>query len=113
MRILVAEDDAVFRRIVTRALEAFGHTVETAADGAELLHLASAVKPDLILSDINMPKYDGITVCRWLRTALPETRFLLMTGESDSAAAAARAGFPLVLRKPFELERLRDAVAVR
>ncbi len=107
MRILLAEDDASLRRFVMRALEALGHSVEAAADGAELLRLAGVVKPDLILSDINMPHCDGITACRWLRTTLPETRFLLMTGNPDSAAAAARAGFTLVLHKPFELEQLR------
>lgn len=106
MLVLVAEDDASVRRFVTRALEAFGHTVEAVADGAELLRLAGAVKPDLILSDIEMPRCDGITACRLLRAALPDTRFLLMTGNPDSAAAAARAGFSLLLRKPFELEQL-------
>ena len=111
MRILVAEDDASFRRFVTRALETLGHTVAAVADGAELLRLAGTVKPDLILSDINMPQCDGITACRRLKTALPQTRFLLMSGNPDSAAAAARAGFALVMRKPFELERLRDVIS--
>lgn len=106
MRILVADDDASIRRFVARALEALGHTVETASDGTELIRLAGGVKPDLILSDINMPGCDGIAACCWLRRALPETRLLLMTGDPDSAIAAERAGFLLVLRKPFELERL-------
>ena len=105
---MVADDDAEIRRFVTRALEALGHTVEAAADGAELLRLAGAVKPDLVLADINMPRCDGITACCWLRKALPGTRFLLMTGNPDSASAAERAGFLLVLHKPFELNRLRD-----
>lgn len=111
MRILVADDDAYIRRFAARALKALGHTVETVADGAELLRLAGVVKPDLILSDVDMPRCDGITACRWLRRALPKTRFLLMTGSRDSAAAAERDGFPRVLLKPFELERLRDMLS--
>jgi CheY-like chemotaxis protein len=111
MRILLADDDAEIRRFVARALEALGHTVETVADGAELLRLAGAVKPDLILSDINMPRCDGIAACSWLRKALPKTRFLLMTGNPDSGFAAERAGFLFVLRKPFDLERLRDMLS--
>ncbi|MBI2386929.1 MAG: response regulator [Elusimicrobia bacterium] len=112
MRILVADDDPSILRFVTRALEALGHTVESVSDGTELIRLAGAVKPDLILSDINMPQCDGITACCWLRKALPETRLFLMTGNSDSAFAAGRAGFHLVLRKPFELERLRDMLSL-
>lgn len=111
MRILVADDDPAIRRFATRMLEALGHTVESVSDGAELIRLAGAVKPDLILSDINMPKCDGITACCWLRKVIPETRLLLMTGNSESAFAAGRAGFHLVLRKPFELERLRDMLS--
>lgn len=111
MRILVADDDPAIRHFVARALVALGHTVESVSDGAELIRLAVAVKPDLILSDINMPQCDGITACCWLRKTLPQTRLLLMTGNSDSAFAAGRAGFHLVLRKPFELERLRDMLS--
>lgn len=111
MRILVADDDAGIRRFAARALEALGHTVEEVSDGAELIRQAGAVKPDLILSDINMPRCDGISAFCWLRKALPETRLLLMTGNPDSAFAAERAGFLLVLRKPFELEQLRDMLS--
>lgn len=107
MRILVADDDAEIRRFVTRALGVMGHTVEAVADGIELLRLADAVKPDMILSDINMPRCDGVTACRRLRTTLPGTRLLLMTGNPEEAFAAERAGFLRVLRKPFDLERLR------
>lgn len=113
MRILLAEDDASFRGVLTRALAASGHTVEAAEDGVELLRLAGAFKPGLVLSDIDMPWCDGITACRLLRAALPETGFLLMTGDPDSAAAAERAGFAHVLLKPFELEQLMSQVAAR
>lgn len=111
MRILLAEDDTLFRRFVLRALDSFGHIVEAAADGAELLRLAGiSDKIDLILSDINMPKCNGIVACRLLKTALPRTRFLLMTGNRKSASAAARAGFERVLLKPFDVEQLRTQV---
>ncbi len=111
MLILVADDDAEIRRFVARALGVMGHAVETAVDGAELLRLAGAVKPDMILSDINMPRCDGISACCWLRKALPETRILLMTGDPDSAFAAERAGFSSILRKPFELDELRKMLS--
>lgn len=107
MRVLVAEDDASVRRFVSRALEALGHTVETVVDGVELVRFACVTKPDLILSDIEMPICDGITACRHLRKALPGTRFMLMTGNPDSAEAATRDGFRPVLLKPFELDRLQ------
>lgn len=111
MLILVADDDAEVRRFAARVLAALGHTVEAAADGAELLRLAGLIKPDMILSDINMPRCDGISACCWLRKALPETRFFLMTGDPDSAFAAERAGFFNILRKPFELDQLRKMIS--
>lgn len=108
MLILVADDDPDIRRVVTRWLESLGHAVETVADGAELLHRANTIKPDCILSDVEMPGCDGITACILVRKELPGTRVLLMTGNPNSAVTAEQAGFSLVLHKPFELERLRD-----
>ena len=110
MVILVAEDDASSRHLVARALEILGHTVETVVDGVELFRVAVRIRPDLILSDINMPRCDGITACRGLRQMLPGTRFMLMTGNSDAVDVAARAGFRFVLHKPFELARLKQGI---
>lgn len=111
MLILVADDDAEIRRFAARALGVMGHAVESVADGAELLRRAGFIKPDLILSDINMPGCDGISACCWLRKALPQTRFLLMTGDPNSAFAAERAGFLNILRKPFELDQLQKMIS--
>ena len=110
MRILVADDDASVLRFVARALEALGHEVGTAGGGVELVRLAGVVKPDLILSDIEMPHCDGIRACHILRDALPGARFVLMTGNPDCSVAAKRDGFELVLHKPFELEELTRAL---
>lgn len=108
MNILLADDDPWNRRFLTRALTRLGHEVAVAADGEELLRMARAGVPDLVLSDINMPHCDGITACFLLRGELPQVRVILMTGDSELAAAAAGGGSPAVLLKPFSLERLEE-----
>lgn len=65
--ILVVEDNPVVRMLAEQHLESAGHTVMTAADGNEALQLASAVRPDLILSDLDMPNLDGFGLIAALR----------------------------------------------
>lgn len=110
MRILVADDDPLALRLAERLLVSLGHAVETASDGEALIRLAEAGAPDFILSDVDMPRCDGISACGRLRAALPATRFALMTGSPASAEAAAKAGFAFVLLKPLEPGELKLAL---
>ncbi|MBM3347091.1 MAG: response regulator [Betaproteobacteria bacterium] len=65
--ILVVEDNPVVRMLAEQHVESAGHTVMTAADGREALLLAAAVRPDLILSDLDMPNLDGFGLIAALR----------------------------------------------
>ncbi len=71
-RILIVEDDAARRYIVTAALRRSGFEVAEAATGEEALQLATAQRPDLIVLDVHLPGIDGFEVCRRLRSC-PET----------------------------------------
>lgn len=64
MRILVVEDNEDSRILLTKQLRAYGHEVTAAANGAEALEQALAQPPDIIVSDILMPKMDGYQLCR-------------------------------------------------
>jgi len=110
-RVLVAEDDPLFRVYLCRALETMGHRIATVADGAMLAGFAAMFEPDVVLSDIGLPRCDGIQACGLVRLSRPSLRIVLMTGDPQAAEAARRAGFELVLLKPFDLERLRDALS--
>src|ERR1051325_5495460 len=66
--VLVADDDAWILRMVSTVLEKRGYSVETAADGEDALQRALARTPDLLITDVMMPKMDGWSLVRHLRS---------------------------------------------
>lgn len=114
-RILVAEDDAAVRSFVTRALAHRGHDVAAADDGVEALEvLTRNAEPfDLLLTDIVMPRLDGIALALKVARDWPGLPVLLMTGYSAERQRAHNLDELIceVIAKPFTLERLCAIVA--
>jgi CheY-like chemotaxis protein len=109
-RILLVEDEAAVRDLVTRILTDAGHTVVAARGGEEALGLASAGPPvELLLSDVVMPGMSGIQLARELRARQAGLGVLLMSGYTAEPLGAADAGFDL-LPKPFTADELLDRV---
>ncbi|MDB6093280.1 MAG: two-component system response regulator [Verrucomicrobia bacterium] len=109
--ILVIDDDACMRQVLATCLVGFGHSVEMAMDGEAGLKLADANVTDLILSDVEMPLMNGISLCEHLqgdpvRRHLP---VLLMSGRMNREVQlhAERAGARAVLSKPFTWDQLQ------
>ena len=108
--ILTVDDSASLRQAIKIALTSEGYAVTEAADGAEGLSKAGAASFDLIITDLNMPVMDGLTMIRELR-AKPEhagVPILFLTTESDAniKAQAKAAGATGWLTKPFNAEQL-------
>jgi two-component system, chemotaxis family, chemotaxis protein CheY len=113
-KILAVDDSASLRQMVCFTLKEAGHQVVEATDGVEALELARGTEVDLVISDVNMPQMDGITLVRELR-ALPEYKFtpiLLLTTESadDKKQAGKAAGATGWLVKPFDPETLLSTI---
>jgi two-component system cell cycle response regulator DivK len=110
-RILVIDDDAIMRRLVSALLEKMGHTVCTAADGEAGLREVGSVSPQLIILDMNMPKPDGYEVARRLKrdAVLRRIPILALTGQIaiEDYQKARAAGCDGFLAKPVDAERLR------
>jgi two-component system, chemotaxis family, chemotaxis protein CheY len=112
--ILAVDDSASMRQMVSFTLKGAGYTVIEAADGQEAYEIARGAPVDLVLTDQNMPRMDGITLVRSLRE-LPDyesTPILILTTESSSemkekGRAAGATGW---LVKPFDPGRLLDVV---
>jgi two-component system chemotaxis response regulator CheY len=84
--VFLVDDSATMVMSLKSALEISGFSVETAADGeAALNKLKAGLKPDLIITDINMPKLDGIGLIREARKLLRFTPILALTTESQQA----------------------------
>ena len=108
--ILAVDDSRSLRQMVTFSLKAAGYEVKEAADGIDALELAQNQVFDLVLTDQNMPRMDGLTLIENLR-AMPtyqKTPILMLTTESgDEMKAKGRAvGATGWLVKPFDPDRL-------
>lgn len=109
-RILVVDDHIATCEILADALEIQGYKVQTAADGRQAWDLVpqSPMAYDLVLSDVNMPRMDGLELLARIRADAPEIHVILMTGHPDPAILeqAQRLGAVAVLLKPWGLEQL-------
>lgn len=108
--ILAVDDSASIRQMVCFTLKGAGYSVVEAADGEAALALARNTQVNLVLTDVNMPKMDGISLIKSLRT-LPNYKFtpmLMLTTESaaDKKQEGKAAGATGWLVKPFNPEQL-------
>lgn len=114
-QILLVDDDPWIVRMVTAVLSKRGHRVHTASDGEEGLQKARQLHPDLIISDVLMPKLDGWTLLSMLRSdkELGQTPVLMLTALSadEDRMRAGRLGAVDLLPKPFRFEELDLRVA--
>jgi two-component system, cell cycle response regulator len=85
MKILVAEDNVVQRKLITRALQSAGHDVLIAEDGEAALRLTLQHQPQVLVADWQMPRMDGLALCSALRKAkvCDGLYFILVTGDTD------------------------------
>ena len=112
--ILAVDDSASIRNMVSFTLKSAGYDVVLAVDGVDAMEKAKTTPMNLVLTDHNMPRMDGLTLVRSLRE-LPEYRsapILILTTESsqemkDQGKAAGATGWMV---KPFDPQRLIDVV---
>jgi DNA-binding response OmpR family regulator len=99
--------------MLARALIRAGYTVLTASGGKEALHVIANAPalPELIISDLNMPDLDGVSLVSRLRADQPDLKVLLITGSPQAARSAAVAELGTrLLQKPFSAEVLLHEV---
>jgi NarL family two-component system response regulator LiaR len=114
IRILIADDHSVVRQGLQMFLSLDPELVVVgeAADGAEAVHLARLLEPDIVLMDLVMPVMDGITATATIRRELPDTEVLALTSvlEDASVVGAVRAGAIGYLLKDTQAEALCRAI---
>ena len=105
-RFLVVEDDADVRALLAEVLAGEGFAVRAAADGLAALEAAAAEPPDLVVTDLYMPRLDGLAMIDRLWTGRPGLPVLVV---SAGLRVRPPAGVPF-LAKPFDVDRLLTTV---
>ena len=109
MRVLVVEDDQPLVRILAKSLETSGFEVLTAFDGEEGLRAARDDRPDAIVLDLQLPRVNGVDVCRRLRSEGNAVPIIMLTARSavPDRITGLDAGADDYLVKPFDVEELK------
>ena len=114
IRVLVADDHALFRRGLEMVLESESDidVVGEANDGQEAVRLATEHVPDIVLMDVRMPGGGGIEACRAIKEAAPSVKILMLTisDEEEDLYEAIKAGANGYLLKEISIEEVADAI---
>jgi len=112
-RVLVVDDDESSCLALKELLAAWGFDAAEAFDGRQALEKARALRPALVLTDLVMPKLDGLELLKTLKAELPSSVVILLTGNAtvESAVAAMKDGAYDYLAKPIDTRRLEVLVA--
>jgi AmiR/NasT family two-component response regulator len=111
---LIADDDALVVEAIQETLEAIGYVVVgKVADGDQAVKATQALRPDVVLMDIKMPRMDGLTAARQIQDCCPTPVVLLTAFESqDLVEMATEAGVGAYLIKPPQAREMRRAIAI-
>lgn len=114
IRVLIADDHLIVReglRLILETAEEF-KLVGEAADGAQAVQLASELKPDVILMDLQMPRVDGLTAIEQIRAQQPDAAIVILTtyNEDDRMMRGLRAGARGYLLKDTDRETLLNTI---
>jgi two-component system response regulator HydG len=111
-RILVVDDEPSARSGMEKLLQQEGYTVDTAADGPSALAIAADNPPDVVITDLKMPKMDGVALLAKLREQDRDLPVIMVTafGDVGSAVNAMRAGAADYLTKPVDFDALAMAI---
>ena len=108
-KILVVDDEQSLREVLSIMLKRAGYSVTSATDGEEAIEFIHKEIFDLVITDLRMPKIDGMEVLKAVKSASPETVVLIITAfaTADSAVEAMKQGAYDYLTKPFQVDEVQ------
>ncbi len=112
-RVLVVDDDAMVREVISTYLTEDGYTVELAVNGKDGLDKFTAGQFDIVLTDRSMPEMEGDELAREIKKKNPDVPVILLTGFGDIMAVTGEkpAGVDVVMSKPFTMAGLQNTLA--
>jgi CheY-like chemotaxis protein len=113
VKVLIADDDRLVRRMVAELLDELGHAVVAAEDGAQAVVVAARERPDVLVLDFLMPKLSGLDALQVIRERGLAAPAVLLTGLSDGAVRGVEGNDAIValLEKPVTRRGLARALA--
>ena len=109
-RILFAEDEPISRKLISMFLRREGYEVDEAEDGAQALEFLNNFQFDLVISDIRLPRVDGIAVITRLRSISPDTPFIVLTAYPNDFLDLSKMPKSLLLGKPVLFDNLQSSI---
>ena len=111
--VLIVDDETNIRRVLAAMLQRDGYEVTTAADGQQALAAMQRAQIDVVVTDLVMPRMDGMELLRQVAVAHPDVPVIMITahGTVDTAVGAMKAGAFDYITKPFDQEDLRKVIA--
>lgn len=113
-RVLIIDDNSQVRFAMYELLDGEGYDVAIASDGVQGVKLATRFHPDIVLLDLAMPRLDGYSVARALRSTMPEALIIAAVtshGQHRDVELAQQAGFDYYFQKPFDVDALFKLLA--
>lgn len=108
-RILVVDNAQEVREAMAEWLEIQGHKVITTEDGESGLSLFKQIRPDLVITDYEMPKMDGLEFSKQVRQIWPEAKIIICSGRGDLENKIKQAGYDF-FQKGDDLKELKDLI---
>ncbi len=107
-RILIVDDEQGIRELLTIELAKLGHTIDTASNGEEAISKIQSEKYDVVITNIKMPKHDGLEVLDTVKKVSPETEVIMITGYAtvENAVEAMKNGAYDFIQKPFNIDEV-------
>jgi DNA-binding NtrC family response regulator len=112
-RVLVVDDEQSLRKVLAATLQREGYEVQVASDGEEAIAALDRDGADVVVTDLVMPKMDGLSLLRKVVSRHPDVPVIVVTahGKVDSAVEAMKAGAFDFVMKPFEHSELKSIIA--
>lgn len=111
-RILLVEDEKDLRDIVRQLLESEGHTVDTAIDGIDALLKLNTTKYSLMITDIDMPRMNGLELTKQVKTQYEELPVIMASGRYKESINDTIVAQCLYFEKPYDFDELFEAIEI-
>ena len=113
MKLLVVDDNPDILQILSSIITLFGHGADLAGDGLEAIRLLQHGRYDVVVTDADMPRVDGIQLCKFVKAQRPDIHVIGMSGDLSALKEMENAGADFCLPKPFGLDEIRSAIEKR